>query len=485
MVHTVEQQLLLLLLVHAPPFLASGGVAAEQTSGPCYRRRNVNLAKCTHAGANGQFNLYTLKRSGQKDSWVEHVHTNCCCGSNKYGADNILPEPFSPLLPLDSCQQACSADTNCTAVVWRPALTPKPGPPSPRPPPPQPPVHPGAFDWIATIESSQGGKFFLEARTYLIDRQYQLPAGTELRGAGSQAGGTVIQAVGPPFNKNCGANARNRKGLLLGDSTYLSGFHFIGSETARYDCLTAPVETPGCANTQSHFTSPPTEAACGGDVGGTGGNGVRNATVEDVTVEAWTTQNMFFMAPTKAGARVSQDITVRQMECNGTWADGVNIHGAHRDVLVEESTMRYSGDDSFAMWSVGALQDNITFRNNRAMYPHQGGGPRCQMPCACNKTTCDCPGEKGCRPSGCFANYGGQSSTFERNEGVECYQDAVVIFGNINDGLFGGAWTNSSSTVVRGNKGMDASCGFLWPIDPRTRNSMGRSGFPGSVVCER
>ena len=39
------------------------------------------------------------------------------------------------------------------------------------------------------------------------------------------------------------------------------------------------------------------------------GEGVRNATVEDVSVEAFTTQNAFFMAPTLAGARVSRDVT--------------------------------------------------------------------------------------------------------------------------------------------------------------------------------
>ena len=34
-------------------------------------------------------------------------------------------------------------------------------------------------------KASRGGKFVLNASTYLIDRQYQLPRGTELHGAGS------------------------------------------------------------------------------------------------------------------------------------------------------------------------------------------------------------------------------------------------------------------------------------------------------------
>ena len=41
-----------------------------------------------------------------------------------------------------------------------------------------------------------------------------------------------------------------------------------------------------------------------------------NATVEDVTVESFTTQNLFFMAPNAATKRPSRDITVRNLRCN-------------------------------------------------------------------------------------------------------------------------------------------------------------------------
>ena len=103
---------------------------------------------------------------------------------------------------------------------------------------------------------------------------------------------------------------------------------------------------------------------------------------------------MFFMAPTPAGARVSQDITVRNMRVNGTWADGVNIHGQHTNVLVEDCTVINSGDDGFAMWSVGAGLDNVTFKNNYAK-PHPG---------------CNC----------CFVSFGGLGSTFIGNRGEGC-----------------------------------------------------------------
>jgi hypothetical protein len=47
---------------------------------------------------------------------------------------------------------------------------------------PAPPA-PGSFDWIQNISvGPTGRKVQLEAKTYLIDKQYQLPEGTELRG---------------------------------------------------------------------------------------------------------------------------------------------------------------------------------------------------------------------------------------------------------------------------------------------------------------
>ena len=49
---------------------------------------------------------------------------------------------------------------------------------------------------------------------------------------------------------------------------------------------------------------------------GNDGHGVTNATVEDVTVESFTTQNLFFMAPNAATKRPSRDITVRNLRCN-------------------------------------------------------------------------------------------------------------------------------------------------------------------------
>jgi hypothetical protein len=111
---------------------------------------------------------------------------------------------------------------------------------------------------------------------------------------------------------------QGRKGLLLGDDTYVSGMHMVGMETMRIDCLYAMIETPGCANSEGNFPAPPNETGpcgpagrnlnCCGGYTGNDGHGVSNATVEDVTVEGHSTQNMFFMPPTAASKRVSRDI---------------------------------------------------------------------------------------------------------------------------------------------------------------------------------
>eukprot|EP00729_Bicosta_minor_P008412 gene8412-10854_t len=154
-------------------------------------------------------------------------------------------------------------------------------------PPPPPDAR---FDWIRKITAGPAGqKIQLEAsaKLYLIDMQYQLPTGTELRGVGTStrtgegAGNapqpqTVIQAVGPRYNACAGASIsgsgskQGRKGILLGDDTYVGGFHFIGMETERLDCLYAPIETPGCTNSEGDFPAPPN--VTGGPTGPAGRN---------------------------------------------------------------------------------------------------------------------------------------------------------------------------------------------------------------------
>jgi hypothetical protein len=99
------------------------------------------------------------------------------------------------------------------------------------------------FAWIAAIEKSGGGKTFqLKAQTYYIDRNYVLPDGTSIVGAGSggSGGGTLIVAVATrPAQKGgkfrgCGPNHVNRIGFVLGSRCRIARLHYTGIERARY-----------------------------------------------------------------------------------------------------------------------------------------------------------------------------------------------------------------------------------------------------------
>lgn len=123
----------------------------------------------------------------------------------------------------------------------------------------------------------------------------------------------------------------------------------------------------------------------------------------------------------------------------------VNIHGQHRNVMVEGCTVINSGDDNFAMWSIGAAQDNLTFQNNTAI--------------RAGTTPVDKDGAAGINC--CFVNFGGRLSSFIGNRGEGCGltprkgigpgAEGLVVWGCPNKGnpAFGGAWDSSSVAVVR------------------------------------
>ena len=91
-----------------------------------------------------------------------------------------------------------------------------------------------------------------------------------------------------------------------------------------------------------------------------------NATVDSVSVEPFTYQVGFFAAPTKAGVPVTTGLTIRNFHTNGTHADGINLHGAHRDIVVEECSISNSHDDGFGLWSVGDLGEHARLQTSSA-----------------------------------------------------------------------------------------------------------------------
>jgi hypothetical protein len=290
-----------------------------------------------------------------------------------------------------------------------------------------------SFAWIENIEQ-HGGVHMLEAQTYFLDRQYKLPDDTTIIGAGSGSGqsSTIIKAVatkpeqqGGEYN-GCGGQSVNRQGFVLGSRNYIGHLHYIGFDTVRWPdnkilCGGAPFETPGCSTAYCDELN-------SSDVGG--GVGVHDSMVEDVTVEKDTTQTAFWMPQTRSIP--CRNVTLRGLETNGTWADGVNIHGSHAGVLVEGCIVSNTGDDTYAIWSHNADIDNITFANNFA------GNPRY-------------PANSDGRGVSCFAVYGGSHLTFVGNRCVGTGTKGMINFQADFNGLF----SPSSSTVAVTNNSVD------------------------------
>jgi hypothetical protein len=130
---------------------------------------------------------------------------------------------------------------------------------------------------------------------------------------------------------------------------------------------------------------------------------------------------------------------------SGTWADGINIHGAHRNILVEDCAINHTGDDTYAIWSAGDKESDVTFRGNRATLPRY---PRTWL-------------------ASCFAVYGGNRSAFVNNQCVGTGERGMIFFDNGFHGLFA---PNASSTVLNNTQ------------DDLHKPICGGMSFPNKVV---
>lgn len=59
---------------------------------------------------------------------------------------------------------------------------------------------------------------------------------------------------------------------------------------------------------------------------------------------------------------------------SGTWADGVNVHGAHKNIRIEGCNVSHSGDDAYAIWSENGGDNGIQFHNSVVDLPSISGG---------------------------------------------------------------------------------------------------------------
>jgi hypothetical protein len=308
---------------------------------------------------------------------------------------------------------------------------------------PPPPSSDPRFAWIRAIEMSGGYHQLRSNATYYIDRQYVLPDGTTIVGGGST---TVLAVATRPVQQQghfhgCGPNHVNRIGFVLGSRCRIAQLHYVGIERARYPdshpmCGGAPFQTPGCA-------TPYCAHASSGNASWLIGTGrpVRDSVVEDITLAGGTVQNAFWMPETPQGR--CENITARRLvvlgacpqpgPCRpsssssssssssptgtsggGTWADGINIHGAHSGILVEDNHITHSGDDTFAMWSRGSAETEVTFRGNYAASPRY---PRSWL-------------------ASCFAMYGGNKSSFVNNTCVQSGSRGAIYLTNGFNGAF-------------------------------------------------
>jgi hypothetical protein len=204
----------------------------------------------------------------------------------------------------------------------------------------------------------------------------------------------MIVALGRPLGRRdvCRNFNECRRGFLLNDNTYVGHFTFHGIDVGRWaenQCLYggAPLETPGCQDSYCRAHGDP-DCGIGGQSGpdlctAGGCEGVRNVLVEDVEVAALTTQTAVWMplnVPTHRpvsrricrhpfahssdvvlvrqtelsfgshcaqppGNQSCSNVTFRRIVSGGTWADGVNVHGEHDNVRVEQSVISNTGDD--------------------------------------------------------------------------------------------------------------------------------------------
>lgn len=233
-------------------------------------------------------------------------------------------------------------------------------------------IKPGDSSWLDCIQNQGAGEYHLPAGTYELDRHFQMPDGVSILGAGP--GKTVIQASRAVQN-GCGSkiprseypgDPTTRIGFVLGNNCRIGGFTYLGKDDHRWQnyygaalCGGAVFETPGCA-----------DAYCAGEnIGeGHGDGGVENIVIEDVVISGTTAdtapQLAVFITQTKDLDKPTDGVHVKGVRMDHSWCDGINLHGAVRNAVVEDCDLSWQGDDNLAVWSAGDRADNITFRNN-------------------------------------------------------------------------------------------------------------------------
>jgi len=418
-------------------------------------------------------------------SWQMHANTNCF---RHHGAHAVDSGDIGSL-SLADCKAACQSKADCEGIVmkatcdasaavkcWRyrkidlakcdriggynlwlktpSEPLPMPSPSGPRPratctPCPKlqtfdDPSHrqncpnQERFQWIKDlIKKGCNQVWNLEAKTYYVDRQYLLPCGVTVKGAGK--GKTIIKAVRcetPPDEYGIGTEgAKYRIGFVMNTNTMISDLSFVGDDSYRYfkqgasgkDYTSegygngpgalchaggngftdlqggAPFETPGCPDPYACGLTPCINGRFTTPVGykwePVGSIAVQNVVVRDV--DATNVQNGFFGAPLfpeHLGANDDFDVEVHRpsnfrivnFHAKMLHADGINFHGNFDDVLIDNYVVDEAYDDCVALWSYRDQLGNVTIQNSNS---------------------------KRCGYQGCYVAYGGKGPfTWKNNK---------------------------------------------------------------------
>merc|ERR1711865_491085 len=187
-------------------------------------------------------------------------------------------------------------------------------------------------------------------------------------------------------------------------------------------CGGAVFETPGCSDA---YCDSENIGASKYDHGG-----VTTIVIEDVVISGSTPdtapQLAVFITQTKDLLKPTENVHIKGVRMDHSWCDGINLHGAVRNAVVEDCELSFQGDDNLAVWSAGDRADNITFRNNMLSQAktENYGSPRW---------------------GNCVALYGGSGINVFN---TTCYHSSNA--GVRMSDEFHGAWGSSSKITVEG-----------------------------------
>eukprot|EP00322_Chrysochromulina_rotalis_P010657 CAMPEP_0115840310 /NCGR_PEP_ID=MMETSP0287-20121206/6703_1 /TAXON_ID=412157 /ORGANISM="Chrysochromulina rotalis, Strain UIO044" /LENGTH=460 /DNA_ID=CAMNT_0003293913 /DNA_START=42 /DNA_END=1424 /DNA_ORIENTATION=+ len=324
-------------------------------------------------------------------------------------------------------------------------------------------------------------KVQLEARTYYQDREILLPVGVNLVGRG----------INHTFIVSCGSPSSGRRGLLLNNHTHLGYFTWQGLQASRGN-FDAAIGTPGCLQADCQGGCIPADGNCAG---------VQNATAEYIHVASHANANAFWPLSTSAGwfpktrpwgplrLTGSVDITLRGIVSWGTWADGINFHGGHHNILIEGCEMSFSGDDPYGLWPSSAdaeaseenCQQNIVLRDNVARWPRQYDGMAAGGKSPRDFTACDCSdAASGCYTHACYATYSGGKGIQWLNNRCEGAYDVVRFlqdFDSSSSKWCGNLTEAGSSYVEMADQGtgcrLETSSSWCTNLQPNAAHTIG------------